>query len=320
VTAAAKAPKDQAAELEAERKAEEAAERSALDNKFSAWGYIVMPSEARAPILDLATRRALSEWMAEFNAKKALAAVGVVPRSRMLLDGPPGCGKTTLGHHVAARLGLPMLVVTAHTLVSSFIGRSGENIGKLFKESRKVPTGIVLFFDEFDAIAKDRNMMGGQAADQERANITIALLSELDRHTGMLFAATNMDQTLDAAIQRRFQMRMEIPLPGKPERDAIVRLYLQPLQVDDDLADALSDVLAGASPALIKDMMEAIKRGLVLGPKLQLDTALPALVRRAMQSIKPHDAANIPILWTGVREQLDKLEAAAEGRWPPVIP
>ena len=95
---------------------------------------------------------------------------------------------------------------------------------------------------------------------------------------------------------------------------------MQPLDVADRVVDAIAAALQGASPALIKDMCEAVKRGLVLGPKLQFDTGLGSLVRRAVTTIKPHEDMNVPKLWGGVAEWVERLDTAAERNWPPSLP
>lgn len=136
----------------------------------------------------------------------------------------------------------------------------------------------------------------------------------------MVFAATNQPEGIDAAVQRRFNLKIEIGLPGEDERRAIVRLYMQPLEVEERVVNALAAALEHASPALIKDVCEAIKRGLVLGPKLNLDTGLGALVRRATTTIKPHEDMTVPKLWGGIAAAVERLDTAAEGVWPPVLP
>ncbi len=308
-----------AEELEKRRKRKEQAQGEALAQDFAGYGYVSMPGDAIEPILDHPTRRALSEWMAEMNSVTALAAVGMKPRSRALLDGPPGCGKTTLAHHVAMRLGFPMVTVLASSIIQPYVGESSQRIAKLFELARKVPDGVVLFLDELDAIARNRaDFQGGSKSHDD--GLTISLLAELDRHQGMVFAATNQPDGIDAAVTRRFDLRVNISLPGELERIAIVKLYLKPLKVSEDIVEAIADEMDGGSPALIKDVCEAIKRGLVLGPKLKYETGLGALVRRAVQTIKPHDMDNIPRLWRGVQQSIERLDAAAEGHWPPAMP
>lgn len=291
-------------------------QRVALEGKFSKFGFVVMPSEAAPPILDLPTRTVLHEWLFEINAKKALKAVGVEPRTRALLSGPPGCGKTTLAHHIAARLGLPMLVVTSHTLISKWLGETGGNIGELFRSTRKLPHGLVLFFDEFDAIAKARDQLGGQGADTERSNMTTALLQEMDRYHGMLFAATNVVKGIDQAVWRRFQMQVEIGMPGPEEREAIVRLYMRPYWLEAVTAGALGDMMTGASPALIKECCEQLKRSLVLAPKIGQSTLFPDMLRRMVTTITPPEQQDPPALWANMAPLIAETRELA---WPPVV-
>lgn len=290
--------------------------RADLEKQFGGKGQIVVPGDALPPILTAPVRAALHQWMYEMNATSELEAVGLKPRSRCLLSGPPGCGKTTLAHHIAARLGLPMLVIQAHELVSKWLGQSGEQIGKLFREARRNHYGLALFFDEFDALAKSREDMGGAGADSERANITIALLQEFDRFDGLLFAATNMTKTIDPAIWRRFHMQIEIGYPGPEERFAIVKMYLAPYQPHDDTIGAVAFALDGASPALIKEACEAIKRNLVLGPKMNLPTDLRSIIDRFANSASAAEGQQEPRLWSDRRTCLMAMDKAP---WPPVL-
>ncbi|WP_245648762.1 AAA family ATPase [Sphingomonas sanxanigenens] len=241
------------------------------------------------------------------NAEKELQAVGLKPRSRCLLSGPPGCGKTTLAHHITARLGVPMLVIQSHEIVGKYLGESGSRIGQLFRQARRDRYGVALFFDEFDALAKKREALGSQGADNERANITIALLQEFDRFDGLLFAATNVTKEIDPAIWRRFQMQIEIGLPGASERYAIVKMYLAPFEVADDAVTAIAEALDGAAPSLIKEGCEAIKRSMVLGPKMGLPIDLPSIMDRFANSASASEGMPEPALWSSRRSVLANL-------------
>lgn len=288
----------------------EGADRRALESELGGQGQIVMPGDAQAPILTAPVRGALHQWLFEMNAEAELSAVGLKPRSRCLLSGPPGCGKTTLAHHIAARLGLPMLVIQSHEIISKWVGQTGENVGKLFRAARRQRTGLALFFDEFDALAKKRENLGGSGGDNERANTTIALLQEFDRYDGLLFAATNVTGIIDPALWRRFQMQIEIGLPGPSERFAIVKMYLAPFAVADATVATIADVMAGASPALIREGCESIKRFIVLGPKMGLPTDLPAMMDRFAASASASEGMPEPRLWTDRRASLNELSAA----------
>lgn len=301
--------------LENERDEAEKAQRLALTKEFGNFGFIVMPGEAEPPILGQQLRLVLHQWLFEMNAADALATAGLLPRQRALLSGPPGCGKTTLAHHIAARLGIPMVVVQAHVLKSKWVSESGERIGKLFRAARRDSHGIALFFDEFDSIAMNREEMGGSGGDREMSSVVNAFLQEMDRYEGLLFAATNQADKIDRAIWRRFQMQVEIGLPGRVEREAIVRLYMRPFVCDEAVVEFLAMLLEGGSPALIKECCETLKRGLVLGPLMQLSTALPDLLRRLMLTVAPPPEVEPPKLWTAASSRIGE---SAKLAWPPV--
>lgn len=290
--------------------------RGDLEKEFGGNGQIVMPGEAHSPILTAPVRSALLQWLFEMNAADELAEVGLKPRSRALLSGPPGCGKTTLAHHIAARLGMPMLVIQSHEIIGKYLGETGNNIGKLFRAARRTRTGLALFFDEFDALAKKREDLGSSGADNERANTTIALLQEFDRYDGLLFAATNVTGSIDAAIWRRFQMQIEIGFPGAEERFAIVKMYMAPLLPADETISVIAGVLDGASPALIREACEGLKRSIVLGPRMNLSTTLPDSMDRFAASSSAAEGMPVPRLWSDPRGCANELRRAP---WPPAL-
>lgn len=288
--------------------------REDLEREFGAYGVIVMPGDAEAPILTPPVRAALHQWLFEMNAEDELTAVGLKSRNRCLLSGPPGCGKTTLAHHITARLGVPMVVIQSSAMINGSLGGTGSNVRKLFRSARRNSHDVAIFFDEFDAMAKSREKLGDQACDNEVANITIALLQEFDQHDGLLFAATNVAKGIDPAIWRRFQLQIEIDLPGAEERFAIVRMYLAPYIAADETISALAEVLSSASPALIREACEGIKRALVLGPRMGLSTALHEIALRFAVSSAPADGMPLPMLWDEPRAAIELLAAQP---WPP---
>jgi SpoVK/Ycf46/Vps4 family AAA+-type ATPase len=274
-----------------------------------------LPGDCDEPILSRAVRGTVREWMLEQNAEDELRAVGVKPRVTCLLVGPPGCGKTTLSHHFAARLGMPLVIANGEMMRGKYIGETGQNIYAFFRELRRFRGKTVGFFDEIDAIATKRADDGSSAGKEKNAMVT-ALLTNIERHDGLFFAATNRGDALDSAVWRRFGMQIEVEIPGFEERFAILKRYLLPFVVADDTLDDLCFLTTGAAPALIRQLCEGIKRALVLAPRLKRDPAdIVSIVSGAAAQISPHADFDPPPLWADPA----KASSLVGKPWPPVL-
>jgi SpoVK/Ycf46/Vps4 family AAA+-type ATPase len=169
-------------------------------------------------ILDMVDR-----FVLERQRSCELIAEGFQPPGTALLTGAPGTGKTMLARHIAKKLSLPMATLDLATSISSFLGKTGFNLKKVLDFARSRP--CVLLLDEFDAIAKKRDDSSDLG---ELKRIVNVLLKELEQWpmNSVLIAATNHPELLDRAILRRFDLVLEVPLPGPNEREEILRLSL----------------------------------------------------------------------------------------------
>lgn len=274
---------------------------------------ILLPRDAEEPILAPAVRAALFEWLTEIRAAEELKAAGIKPRRTVLLYGPPGCGKTTFAHHFAARLGLPLACIRSESLIDRYLGSTGQNLGALFDAMAKTEGKAVIFFDEVDALGGRR--MNDQGASVERANSLNVLLRRIECFNGICLAATNRQDFLDSALWRRFDMQISIDLPGPDERFAILRRYGAPYALPDEDVETLVDLTAGASPALLRALMEGLKRALVLAPKLgrEIESARQAFAPAIAAVAPPPEYDPPPPLWSkhaAAMESLDRL------KWP----
>lgn len=261
------------------------------------FGDLLMPDQAMEPILAKPVRAALLEWLTEIFAADELAAMKVSARRKAIFDGPPGVGKTTLAHHLAARLGLRMLAVRPERLIDKWVGSTGRNIGALFDAASAEDEPVVLFLDEFDAIAAKRKDVE-QGADQDRNQFVNTLLQRIEQHPGFIIAATNHGKHIDTAIWRRFDIHITLDLPGQFERERIISRYLDPLGLPKSELTALADALATASPALIRQLCENLKRQIVVGPKVNWDMRRDAVFDRMLAAFGPHPDLGKPRLWS----------------------
>lgn len=262
---------------------------------LSDFGDVLMPEQAMEPILARPVRNALLEWLTEIWATDELDEVGLLPRRRALFFGAPGTGKTTLAHHLAARLGLPMLAVRSETIIDAWLGSTGRNIGSLF-DAAKEEGPCILFIDEFDALAPKRQQ-SARDAQQERNAAVNTLLQRIEQHDDIIIAATNFSAEIDQAIWRRFDIQIELELPGPDERRRILARYLAPYGLPDEALTELAEAMSTASPSLMRQFCEALKRNIVLGDRLGWDMRRAQTVDRILSGLSPHKDLGKPRLW-----------------------
>lgn len=287
----------------------------ALKRALAGIGEIRAPNEAEEPILEATVRRAVHSWLVELNNVDALAAAGIKPRSTALLYGPPGCGKTTLAHHLAARLGIPMILVGSEGIFESRLGESEGNVVKLFDAIEASETRALLFLDEIDAIGAKRVAERGGGATAARNSTLNVLLRKIEAFDGILVGATNLADMLDPALWRRFGMQIDVALPDADARFAILKRYGEPFIFDEEAIDVLTDLTAGAAPSLLRQVMEGVKRLLVVGPKIGFVTDDPVTTFAAvLAQNKPHPDYAPPPLWSDPKA-VEELRGMS---WPPV--
>ena len=173
-------------------------------------------------------REACDELIEEQRRADLLRAHGVDPRHRLLLVGPPGNGKTSLAESLAYEMGLPLMTVRYEAVITSFLGETAQRLKRLFDYVRTQP--CVLFFDEFDAIGKER---GDIHETGEIKRVVTTLLLQLDDLPSycVLVGATNHPELLDRATWRRFELKLEL---GRPDDDQMTSYLSDRLKEFDE--------------------------------------------------------------------------------------
>jgi len=161
-------------------------------------------------ILPVEVDLAIRELVEEQHRADLLRSYNLEPRNRVLLAGPPGNGKTSLAEAIADALNAPFLVVRYEAVIGSFLGETAQRIGQVFDHARS--RECVLFFDEFDAIGKER---GDLHETGEIKRVVSSLLLQIDSLPSyvVVVTASNHPELLDRAVWRRFQIRLELPMP-----------------------------------------------------------------------------------------------------------
>ena len=206
---------------------------------------------------------AARELVEEQQRADLLRSYNMDPRHRILLTGPPGNGKTSFAEALAYEMALPLLTVRYERVIGSYLGETAVRIGKLFDFVR-TRLEAVLFFDEFDAIAKER---GDPHDTGEVKRIVSSLLLEIDSLPAyvVVVTATNHPELLDRAVWRRFQVRMSLELPVAKQRAEFLREKLGEHVATPYLTvTGLSQDLAGISFAELEEFSSDVRRQIIL--------------------------------------------------------
>lgn len=202
------------------------------------------------------------QYVQEQNRADLLRSYGLEPRNRILLIGAPGNGKTSLAEALAEAMMVPLYIVKYDSIVGSYLGETASRLRRLmdYVSSRK----CILFFDEFETLGKER---GETHETGEIKRVVSSLLLQIDglpSHVTIV-GATNHPELLDRAVWRRFQIRINLPMPTR----ANIALWFEKFQLTHQISfdysnETLAKKLYGLSYSEIEEFGLSILRRYVL--------------------------------------------------------
>lgn len=160
-----------------------------------------------------------------------IQAHGLPTRRRLLLVGPPGCGKTMSASVLAGELSLPLFTVRLDGLITKFMGETIAKLRLIF--NALIQTRGVYLFDEFDSIGSDRGF-DNDVGEIRRVLNSFLMFIEQDESNSLIIAATNHPQRLDAALFRRFDDLIRFELPN---RTLLIEALKKRLSLYDQVKD-----------------------------------------------------------------------------------
>lgn len=185
----------------------------------------------------------LFRYLREFRYRKLLAEFGLPPRKRLILDGPPGCGKTSIAHAMAHKARRKVGYVHTERLINSRMGRSARNVAGLFDALGN--RNCILLLDEMDSIATTRQW-NAQSTSDEYARVTNSFLRALDGYKGnsLIIGATNMADTLDRAVWRRFDDIITMKPPSMDAYVKLMELRMDRYTLSDTLREEILEIMS----------------------------------------------------------------------------
>jgi MoxR-like ATPase len=258
-----------------------------------------LPAE---PIFDESISSLLSQLITERKQRARLQQDGLTPTRTALFIGDPGVGKSLAARWVARELSLPLLTLDLSAVMSSFLGRTGNNVRHVLDYAKG--SECVLLLDELDAIAKRRD---DATEVGELKRLVTVLLQEIDDWPpdSLLLAATNHSGLLDPAVWRRFDMLVSFPMPNESAVREAVRAFLgELLSEEPDWAEILVRSLQGSSFSDIEREVMRLRRAASLS-----DTGAEKTLRHIIQgrvaslSRKERAELAVHLVRTGIASQ-----------------
>lgn len=206
----------------------------------------------------------IEQIIREFQNWDVLLSNGAYPTRRLLIYGPPGCGKTLTSQAIASEIGLPLMYIRFDAVVSSYLGETASNIRQVFDYAKN--DNFVILFDEFDSIARSRN---DNYEHGEIKRVVNAFLQQLDNFKGksLVIAATNYEQSLDYAIWRRFDRTLRFDMPNNAERAKLFELKLRQFNGPEHVIKEFMGHMEKFSYADIEQVANTVKKSCILEGK-----------------------------------------------------
>ncbi len=198
----------------------------------------------------------------EHHRRELLRSYNLDPRNRVLLTGPPGNGKTSLGEALAHALSVPLIVARYEGLIASYLGETAGRLRRLFDHVRS--RSCVLFFDEFDTVGKERGDLHETGEIKRVVSSLLLQIDDLPTYVTVV-TATNHPELLDRAVWRRFQIRLELAPPNLAQSEEFFARFVKDLGRPIGLVpQTLAQKMRGASYSELNDFVSDVARRYVL--------------------------------------------------------
>lgn len=212
----------------------------------------------------------------------------------ILLFGPPGCGKTFFAEKVGEEAGVNFIRVNPDTIASHYVHGVQENVAELFKKAEKrAPT--IIFFDEFEAMTPKRTNNDNLQQNGE-VNEFLCMMNNASEKGIYIIAATNHPEYIDPSILRtgRIDEKIFIGMPDKESREALFRLTLSKLPIQQDIDYyKLADSTEGFNCSDIKYVVNVASRTMFNKCITYTSNGIAPITQELLEDVIAHQAPSV---------------------------
>jgi SpoVK/Ycf46/Vps4 family AAA+-type ATPase len=263
-----------------------------IDSRLQLARHEVVVSLPTEPIFDEAVVALLSQIVSERKHQDRLERSGLTPARTALFTGEPGVGKSLAAKWIARELGLPLLTLDLAAVMSSFLGRTGNNVRNVLDYAKGAE--CVLFLDELDAIAKRRD---DATEVGELKRLVTVLLQEIDDWPpdSLLVAATNHSTLLDPAVWRRFDVVVPFPMPTEDATREAVAAFLGDQFTEEPVwIEILVHVLRELSFSDIEREVMRFRRSAILNED-SVEETLQDIIRQRVRTLSRTERGELAV-------------------------
>lgn len=223
------------------------------------------------------------------NPEKYKKLGAKIPKG-ILLEGPPGNGKTLLARAIATETNCSFFYESGSAFVEMYVGVGAKRLREIFDKARKNKPALI-FIDEVDAIGAAQRGVGSNEEYRQTLNEFLCQMDGFNKDESVIvIGATNNAFALDKALIRpgRFTKIINIPAPNEKARENILKFYINKLpsvDVEDSYIEQLAQKTNFFSAAELENLvneaaLHAVNKNLDKILKTNFDFALQKTLKR----------------------------------------